>query len=135
MEGGSFTVRSIVGSQFQISVPRFRNVVPRSRVGSVIRIKKNSSPSDHEIIVMSRVYVGLTIEIIVSLRELRPRVFWSARRTISVAFGCATRREEGGRRREERASKQGARIANVREVVMRFKVGMLAWLLPRRRYE
>src|SRR5471030_1240937 len=88
IEGGSFTTLSILGSQFQISLTRFKNTVPASFADAVTTIIEYCSPFVHPFMLIVRVQVGRFISIVISVTDDKPLILSSAFVTISFAF-CA----------------------------------------------
>ncbi|MNX81959.1 hypothetical protein D3C86_1136680 [compost metagenome] len=85
IEGGSLMLRSRAGIQFHTSFFRFRNTIPLSLAGDVIRIIARSIPFDQVLHCISRLHVGRIVLITISACMVVPRIFSSAFLTISFA--------------------------------------------------
>src|ERR1019366_8117482 len=85
IDGGSFTTLSIPGSQFHISLIRFKKTMPASFAGAVITIMEYCSPFDHALTLIERVQEGRIICMVISIFEDKPRILSSALITISFA--------------------------------------------------
>src|SRR6185437_674387 len=116
MDGGSLTTLSIFGSQFQISLTRFKKTVPASFAGAVTTISEYCSPFDHALTLMERDHVGRFTCIVISTIDDSPWIFSSALVTISLAL-CASAFDK-----KKNSVRRGSRIFRIAFIVLDFKL-------------